>query len=207
MAILIDGYNLLHVTGIVGRAGSGLHGSREALLRFLAMAITPKELRDTTIVFDAAEAPPGLPRTVMHEGMTVRYASDYDSADALLEELIAAHHVPRSVTVVSSDHRVQRAAQRRRAPFVDSDVWFAELARKRNAARAANSPSPPRDVALSQNDVEYWLAEFGDVPEEPPARNVRKTAKKAKPKPTSDEPDVSNPFPPGYGEDLLRDGP
>lgn len=209
MAILIDGYNLLHVTGLVGRAGSGLHGSREALLRFLAAAIPPKELRETTIVFDAAEAPPGLPRTVMHEGMTVRYASDYDSADALLEELIAAHHVPRSVTVVSSDHRVQRAAQRRRSQFVDSDVWFAELARKRNASRAANASNPSRDIALSSNDVDYWLAEFGDMPEEPVGPHVKKTTPKKKPKPTPDqeEPDVGNPFPPGYGEDLLGDGP
>ena len=31
MALLIDGYNLLHVTGIIGRSGT-LQGSREALL-------------------------------------------------------------------------------------------------------------------------------------------------------------------------------
>jgi hypothetical protein len=53
MSLLIDGYNLLHVTGIVGRAGSGLQGSRNALLRFLAAAIEPDDLAETTIVFDA----------------------------------------------------------------------------------------------------------------------------------------------------------
>src|SRR5687767_6562482 len=97
MPLLIDGYNLLHVTGINGSRGD-FQSSREALLRFLAAAIEPKERPVTTIVFDAADAPPGLPRTVVYEDMTVRYASEYDSADELIEELISQHHVPRSLT-------------------------------------------------------------------------------------------------------------
>jgi predicted RNA-binding protein with PIN domain len=195
MALLIDGYNLLHVTGIVGRAGSGLQGSRNALLRFLAAAISPKELPETTIVFDAAEAPPGLPRVVTHEGMTVRYASEYPDADSLLEELIAAHHVPRSLTVVSSDHRVQRAARRRRSPFVDSDVWFTDVARRRGRG-PRTTPSPARrEVGLTSDEVAYWLAEFGD------AHNPTESGK---PRGLSDQ-GVDDPFPPGYGEDLLED--
>ncbi len=195
MALLIDGYNLLHVTGIVGRAGSGLQGSRNALLRFLAAAISPKELPETTIVFDAAEAPPGLPRIVTHEGMTLRYASDYPDADSLLEELIAAHHVPRSLTVVSSDHRVQRAARRRRCPFVDSDVWFADLARRRG-----QGPSPPtapsrREGSLASDEVAYWPAEFGGT--DGPAESGKLRGLSGH--------DVDDPFPPGYAEDLLED--
>src|SRR5687767_7473575 len=100
MPLLIDGYNLLHVTGIVGRV-AGLHHSREALLRFLAAAIGPAERGQTTIVFDSAEAPPGLPRTVVHDAMTVHFASEYDDADELIEELIAADAAPRSLVVVS----------------------------------------------------------------------------------------------------------
>ena len=126
------------------RAARDLQGSREALLRFLAAAIDPKERPHTTIVFDAADAPPGLAaHRRLTKGMTVRYASDYDDADALIEELIAANHVPRSLTVVSSDHRMQRAARRRRAPFVDSDVWFADAVRRRERARALRAPRPP----------------------------------------------------------------
>lgn len=194
MALLIDGYNLLHVTGLVGRAGSGLQGSREALLRFLASAIEPKELQETTIVFDAAEAPPGLPRTVTHEGMTVHYASDYDDADALIEELIAANNVPRSLTVVSSDHRLQRAARRRRAPFVDSDVWFADAVRRRDQSRRATAAPPRRDVHLTANEIDYWLAEFSDETATDAPRGQREK---------SHDGDPNNPFPPGYGEDLL----
>jgi len=202
MALLIDGYNLLHVTGLVGRPGSGLQGSREALLRFLARSIEPKELVATTIVFDAAEAPPGLPRIVTHEGMTVRYASEYADADALIEELIAAYNVPRSLLVVSSDHRIQRAAQRRRAQFVDSDVWMADLGRRQSVSRGAGSePAGRRTAGLSADEVAYWMTEFADAPvEEPPKKRGQKKQAPAPP-----EPPVENPFPPGYGEDLLDD--
>jgi uncharacterized protein len=60
MPLLIDGYNLLHVTGIFGRGNdlTALHRSREAMLRFLADAIEAGQRRYTTIVFDAAGAPP-----------------------------------------------------------------------------------------------------------------------------------------------------
>ncbi len=200
MALLIDGYNLLHVTGIVGRPGSGLHGSREALLRFLAGKIDPKELPATTIVFDAAEAPSGLPRTVMHEGMTIHYASDYDSADALIEELIAAYNVPRSLLVVSSDHRIQRAAHRRRAPFVDSDVWMADLGRRRPGARGDGGESTARRTgALTAEEVAYWTDEFADAPSD----ESPKKGGKAKKRTSEGGFNAENPFPPGYGEDLL----
>ena len=118
MALLIDGYNLLHATGISGK-GSGPGGfqrSREALLNFLAASIEPAERAQTTIVFDAADAPPGLPRTMTQEEMTVRYATDYPDADTLIEELISEHSTPRKLLVVSSDHRIQRGAKHRRLP-------------------------------------------------------------------------------------------
>ncbi len=192
MALLIDGYNLLHVTGIVGRPGHGLQGAREGLLRFLASALTDAQRTHTTIVFDAADAPPGLPRTTTHEGMSVRYSSDYADADALIEELIASDHVPRSLLVVSSDHRLQRAARRRKARFTDSDVWFADaLRRRRQPPRPASTAAKPH-VALTPEEIDYWIAEFQDAP--------------APNQDSAPAPDLDNPFPPGYGEDLLSGG-
>jgi predicted RNA-binding protein with PIN domain len=198
MALIIDGYNLLHATGITGRSGT-LQASRESLLRFLAAAIDPADRSQTTIVFDAAEAPPGLPRTVVFETMTVHYASSYDDADELIEELITKDNVPRSLLVVSSDHRIQRAAQRRRAKFIDSDVWFADASRRRNQRRqpAATRAVKPQG-ALSNEEIEYWLAEFAD--ELPTDRSVKKPRTSG-----GETSDLRNPFPPGYGEDLLEE--
>jgi len=232
MALLIDGYNLLHVTAIVGRGG--LRGSREGLLRFMASAIEPRERPQTTIVFDAAEAPPNLPRTIVVDEMTIHFSSEYDNADELIEELIEAHSAPKSLLVVSSDHRIQRAARRRKAPFVDSDVWFAEALRRRAATRAPAPIAAKPAGRLTGDEISYWLAEFGDVGEievpppprrtapqpsaaadakRPPTKNegAPKPAKKSPPKrkrasrkPPHEEGNLANPFPPRYGEDLLE---
>lgn len=225
MPLLIDGYNLLSAVGIIGRGvGPGsLERARLALLNFLAESLDPRDVSRTTVVFDAADPRPGLPRTVSHRGLTVRFASQYEDADALIEELIRADSAPRRLTVVSSDHRLQRAARRRKAHSVDSDVWYAEIVRQRQQRRRADPDVPARPpVPLLGEDVEYWIRQFGgwsalaklieeesadesaaaqtSPAEEPPV------AETAPDKPTADEAaQIANPFPPGYAEDLLED--
>jgi uncharacterized protein len=165
MPLLIDGYNLLNVVGILGRGvGPGsLERARLALLNFLAESLDAKELAKTIVVFDSREAPWGLPRTVQHRGLTVQFASKYPDADCLIEELIQKESAPRQLTVVSSDHRLQRAARRRRARAVDSDIWYAEILRARRALQERSpEDTPVRPPApLLPEDVEYWLEQFG----------------------------------------------
>jgi uncharacterized protein len=196
MALLIDGYNLLHVTGLSGKGSSpgAFQRSREALLRFLAASLEPFERKVTTVVFDAADAPPGLPGTVTHEEMTVRYAREYPDADTLIEELIKQESAPRKLVVVSSDHRIQRAAHRRRARTVDSDVWYADLWQRRVQSRsAAQQLVPEKPIGeLAPAEIDYWVNEFS-------ANDA-----KAKPQAASAE-NIESPFPPGYGEELLGD--
>jgi predicted RNA-binding protein with PIN domain len=199
MPLLIDGYNLLHVSGVFGRgtALTELHRSREALLAFLASSLEPAERTLTTIVFDAAGAPPGLPQSYLHEGINVQFARDPGNADELLERIIAAHDTPRRLVVVSSDHRVQRAARRRRASAVDSDRWWADLCSERRH-KGAGLPTPPQKPTanLSAGEVDYWVSEFSDAPLDPGHKQPD----------TAPAEDLDNPFPPGYGEDLLEDG-
>lgn len=234
MSIIIDGYNLLNAVGITGRGtgASSLERSRTALLNFLAGVLDPAEIPRTTIVFDAREAPPGLPRTVRHRGLAVRFAAKQEDADSVIEELILADHSPRRLTVVSSDHRLQRAAKRRKARAIDADVWFIEtvrLHRQHQESPPSAGARPP--VPLLQEQVEYWLRQFGGLdslsrveaeqpddgpvgqkpgekpgpadnpapPVVPPPRSPSTPVKSEKPYA------MDNPFPPGYGEDLLRD--
>jgi len=228
MSHLIDGYNLLAAVGIVGRGvgPGGLERSRRALLNFLAESLDPAEIARTTVVFDAADAPPGLPRVVEHRGLTVRFSAGYEDADALIEELIRAESAPRRLTVVSSDHRLQRAARRRRARAVDSDVWYARVVRQRRDRRHQSSPAPPAKphVPLLEEDVARWLEQFGGESqlekfikevEADETRPVKESPPDELPAddPASDKPtgaeaaelQFQNPFPPGYGEDLLDD--
>ncbi len=214
MSLLIDGYNLLHATGIFGRgqAPGSLERSRTALLNVLAASIPPDELDQATIVFDANQAPPGLPRRVDHGGLTVCYASEYEDADAMIEELIARHHAPRQLLVVSSDHRVQRAARRRRAEAIDSDVWYTELIRQRVARGTGSEKEPAKPaVPLSPTETEYWLKQFTEQETGESADSGRQAHTDGLRKNDAFEENLDelsgfdNPFPPGYGEDLLED--
>lgn len=170
MRLLIDGYNLLHACGLFGRGSGpgGLHRSRMALLDFLADALPAVEAAQTIVVFDAAEAPKHLPNRFTHRGLHVWFSRGYPAADDLLEELIQRETAPRRLVVVSSDHRVQRAAQRRRATPIDSEPWYMGLvaARRRRAANGSPvaeelSPHVERPGSLSPEEVERWLRELG----------------------------------------------
>jgi predicted RNA-binding protein with PIN domain len=184
MALLIDGYNLLHATDIFGEAGPGtdLHRTRLALLDFLSRSISERERSQTTIVFDAAGAPPGLPGTIGHAGMTIHFARRHSDADEMIEELLEQYPAPRELLVVSNDRRVQRAARQRGASYIDSGQWYADI---RAAARVAHEREPAESRPVSDpSDVKYWVQQFGDVP--------------------SPE-DDGNPFPLGYGEDITEE--
>ena len=198
MSLLIDGYNLLYASGILGRGrGPGfLERSRQALLNFLAESLDEQELSRCVVVFDASDsAPKGLPRTVNHRGLTVMYAAGMPSADELIEHLIQRDSAPRKLTVVSSDHRLHRAAKRRKAKPIDSDVWHREVLRKRRergelAVNPTDKPPPPSTPGA----VNFWLKEFG-------VETDAKVPDAAKPprKPPA------NPFPPGYADDVFEE--
>lgn len=149
MLLLVDGYNLLHVSGLFGSADGPptLERSRLALLEFLADKLSPALRKRTTIVFDAAAVPPGLPSHLALAEMAVRFASRQRTADELIEEIIQQEADPRHLTVVSSDHAVQRSARQRGAKFVDSEIWFRELKQSTAAdASAAQNEKPAGPV-------------------------------------------------------------
>jgi uncharacterized protein len=170
MSLLIDGYNLLNATGIPsrGKGPGNLERARQALLNTLVESLPVEELPRTTVVFDASESPWGVANTKDYRGITVMFAAKDDDADSVIERLIVADSAPKRLTVVSSDHRLQKAAHRRRATAVDSDVWFAQLLRDRAARLKSQSPgaNPTADVPkpegpLSPGEVERWMKEFG----------------------------------------------
>jgi predicted RNA-binding protein with PIN domain len=114
-------------------------------------------------VFDAGEAPPGLPNHLNHRGLKVEFAPRDEDADTLIEQMIEDCRAPRDLVVVSSDHRLHRAARRRRAKAIDSDVWYAE---KLRAVQSRNTPSDPASLKppapATEAEVQFWLRQFED---------------------------------------------
>ena len=110
----------------------------------------------TTIVCDGATPPGWIGASTA--GIPVRFAGGGREADELLESLIAQESGPRSLLVVSSDRRIQRAAQRRRARVATSEQFLARL--RAPAGDTPNQPVRPRE-ALTEQEVAKWLEEFG----------------------------------------------
>ncbi len=191
MPLLIDGYNFLHALGWIdaSQGPKALQRGRASLVRWLVASLPSGELAQTTVVFDAADAPRGLPTESRSRGLTVRFAAGHATADDLIEELIRAEPSPRKLVVVSGDHRIQRAARRRKAEAVDCETWHERvLARAASRDRGPTPPPAPErpDAELTEEEVERWMREFGEdlSPEEEDA--------------------VDNIFPPGYGEDEVE---
>lgn len=165
-AYLIDGYNLLHVVGLAfGRLGP--HGLEKARQQLLALVHAGHATRPgaVTIVFDAAGAPASAPAEEEFRGLHVRYAVGYDQADDLIEELIRRASSPRELHVVSNDHRIQGAAQRRKCPALSCQAYLERLIG--NRSRPASAQAPEKSAAPSQEETERWLAEFGNLANEP----------------------------------------
>jgi predicted RNA-binding protein with PIN domain len=177
MRLLIDGYNLMFALGLMG-GKFGPDGFRKVRLRFLndlAAALGPVEAHQTTIVFDAADPPFHVPHELTHKGLTVLFAVDEESADDRIESLIAHHSAPKTLTVVSSDHRLREAASRRKARAVTADDFCTELEDRRRR-KPAEAPEPPsaeeraRLHGLTPEEADFWLAAFADLAAEPETR-------------------------------------
>lgn len=130
--LIIDGYNLLHAAGLMRpRMGpDGLRRARRKLVGRLERALNEPTLRNTTIVFDGQ----GAETAVVDGGadqietmLQIQFSAAASDADTKIEQLLAHHSSPAQVLVVSSDHRLHKAASRRKAKCVDSEEFLDSL--------------------------------------------------------------------------------
>jgi predicted RNA-binding protein with PIN domain len=159
---IIDGYNLLYAAGFgkADYAPGELLRARTRLLRKLLDELSPAEVSRTTVVFDAREPPPGRPDRVNVGGITVVFAREGGVADDLIVEMVRSHSAPKQVTVVSSDHRIQRGIRARRGEAVDSDVFLDRLSGRARAVKPSPAPQPPPPP---ETELEHWISVFGQV--------------------------------------------
>jgi hypothetical protein len=100
--------------------------------------------------------------------------------------------------VVSSDHRLHKAASRRKSTPIDSDEWFDQItggSPKQRADKPVEAEGKPPVEDL--NDVD-WMAEFG-IDQQQSLGGIENSDGKAK----SEGAPNYDPFPPGYADDLL----
>ena len=162
--LIIDGYNLMHAAGLArdSYAPGVLERCRLRLLSLVAGLLDEQQRERTTIVFDAKDAPAGGSRQDMFQGILIEYSPPGQEADDVIELLIRQHSAPKQLLVVSSDHRLHKAARRRRAHARDSDRFLDDCER-RARKRSATTPDLKPDEDLSPGMLEAWLTAFGDI--------------------------------------------
>ena len=168
LEIIIDGYNFLKTTGLMDTqvADIELEKGRKRLLQLLVKSFPDLEDREKiVVVFDSATIL-NLPNKLKVQGIQVRFSKGYDSADELIMELIRTSSVPKRLLVVSSDHEIQTSASRRKASFIDSELWLDELEKKLKRNDDLDSePDGQQTEKLELGDSSYWLKVFSDVPD------------------------------------------
>jgi predicted RNA-binding protein with PIN domain len=168
--LIIDGYNVVHAAAMVDpRLGTLSVARLCAMLAGGRYAGGP-----VLVVCDGTGGRAGVPEELAGPEAPIRVVfagpgKDADSAiERLLEELEHRGRA-RGCTVVSSDRRVQAAAQGVRGGGcrrMSSEALVRELlddlarAQSRERARGSGKPAPARE-GLDEGATAYWLAQFG----------------------------------------------
>lgn len=159
MPILIDGHNLIGQMPSLSLADVDDEAQLVMLLRRYA---TAKRRRQIVVVFDHGVY--GHPQQLDGYGVSCHFARSPRDADNELLRRIAKIARPKEWTLVTSDRQVARAAEQRGVRVVSAQAFAAQI-----TALTGKQPAPPsapdekpRDVHLSEAEVEEWLALFED---------------------------------------------
>jgi len=162
MRFVIDGYNLLHAMGRLGRP-VGPHGLAKARAALLGL-VTSVHDDPVTIVFDARGAPAGVDAEEVHGPVRVEFATR-EEADDRIEYLIADDSAPKRLVVVSDDRRLRQAARRRGCPAWSCDDYLAWVEKRCLPPRGPAPPEKPSGVGPVEAD--RWQLAFGELESDP----------------------------------------
>lgn len=162
MRTLIDGYNVLFSLGMVPTPvkEGDLQRARQQLLEMLAEGLGDK-VKLCTVVFDAAKSPPRNSSDMVYRGIEVRFTKRREEADDLIAWLITQCHVPKQLTVISSDHRLVEATNRKRATSIKAEQFPDWLEKQKSPA----SPATPTKT-VSPEEQARWMKAFADIDQE-----------------------------------------
>ena len=157
MPLIIDTYNVLHVTGVLPPEAAV--GEPEGLARL----IEASRFRDDAVWLICD----GVPRGAARVGrIVIEGAGPGRSADDHIAAFLDRSSAPRRLTVVTSDRAIQRKARSRGADWMKSEEFLARLAEDVLRARptrkkvADASQNPRRSVPLSEREVAGWMTFF-----------------------------------------------
>jgi hypothetical protein len=151
--VLVDGNNLMFAL-----RDEAVEAGREMLCRLLGQFAERTGLA-VAVIFDGASPPAPLAGQIADPRIEVHY-SGHRTADAVLEDILAAHSAPRRLTVVSTDHEIVHLARHRRSRSVRSDVFARQLIDPPPPKPGPDVPSAKR-TGLAEGEAEQWMHDLG----------------------------------------------
>jgi len=153
---IIDGHNLLHA--ILKEDEKFAPVSDIELCRAVGEYFS--QIGETgEIIFDGT-GPPEKTGFENIRGVEVYFAGLGTDADTIIEDKITASSAPKGLTIISTDRRLRKAAQVRKATSVRSEVFWAGLDKHMSKKRPPKEPSGKRR-GLSESETKQWLEFFG----------------------------------------------
>ncbi len=154
--IIIDGHNLLHAICKVEEDSQAL--SDIQLCRVIGRYL--KLIRETgEIVFDGT-GPRDKSGFDNIDSLEVSFAGPGSDADTVIERKIKANTAPKRLTIVSSDRRLRKAAQTRKATAVKSEVFWINVQKRLRRKKTIKEPIEKR-LGLTESETKQWLEFFG----------------------------------------------
>ena len=153
--IIIDGHNLLHSISKVG-------GDYGVLSELQLCLIISRYLRQNgesgEIVFDGV-GPADKSGFDNISNMEISFAGQ-DSADTVIEHKIKANTAPKRLSIISSDRRLRRAAQTRKATAVKSEDFWRDVQKRLRRKKTVKEPIE-KHLGLTESETKQWLEYFG----------------------------------------------
>jgi hypothetical protein len=160
--LIVDAYNVLHITGVLPPEIAGVDLPGLARL----VALSRYRITDTLLVCDGPHR---------HEAADIvppchtQFAGPGNDADAIIEALLARTPRSKRAIVISSDARLRRAAGKHHARYLRSEVWLHQLAidylaHQRGVGPASRQPLRPdfaRELPLDPHTAARWAADMG----------------------------------------------
>ena len=156
MRYILDGYNVIFSGGIARRYSKGrtLQSARRRLLETLTRFVHRTRSK-LTVVFDGGEEGAHRPRRQCEDGVEIVFSSvDATADDEIISELRKCTG-RRTLTVVSDDNVVKRAARRARAKSMGAGEFLREIAKKLSSTSRAVEPRA-KYHGISDGEVDWW---------------------------------------------------
>ncbi len=156
MPIIIDGYNLLHSI-------RKLNEDLESISDIQLCQVISKYLKligqKGEVVFDGT-GPKDKSVFDNISNLEVLFAGGATDADTVIEHKIRANTAPKRLKIVSSDRRLRKAAQARKATVLKSEAFWADLEKQLSRKRPAKEPLAKRH-GLNESETRLWMRFFG----------------------------------------------